>query len=280
MTETTYSELYKIINRAIKNYGITENVSLVSEIHIYEQKYLYRLQTNPQLNIFENNIPYKEQVEKTKLFCEDLDYFKQKTGLDSDDCDVSKFVCRRLLEQLDTYASHIEDENIEVVQKLKRTLKSYLPEYKKENTFAEYREEISQIKARMRYNKKYKNKNENDIILKQRVLSFFKKLLEDGYIKNMDACPEKIDLYEGAIGIVNTLPQNKYSRTKKFELKSNLYKEIAETAKKLGPRYILILEEANKNATRFAKAKENATKRRRMSPEESWWKEYQIAHYI
>ena len=124
MTETTYSELYKIINRAIKNYGITENVSLVSEIHIYEQKYLYRLQTNPQLNIFENNIPYKKQVEKTKLFCEDLDYFRLKTALDSDDCDVSKSVCRRLLEQLDTYASHIEDENMKVIQRLKRKLKS------------------------------------------------------------------------------------------------------------------------------------------------------------
>lgn len=261
MTEINREELYKIINRAITNYASSRDISLTCEINIYEQKYQYRLQNNPQLSIFEDTMPYLQEVKKAKLFCKDLADFKKETDIDASDDDVSPQLCRRLFNQLAEYASYITPENTEIAQRLTNALKYYMPEYKKELLFAGYNRDIANMFEKDKERKSKKRKKENtsaeDAYLEMLAKHFFKTMREDSFLRDMEACPEKIELYEKSVKIVDFLSSKQYSRFIKYNMKSEIYEEISKIAEELGPDYASKAKKAKEEAQRFKKAVDN-----------------------
>ena len=260
MTEPNREELYKIINHVLANYGSGKDVSLTTEIKIYNEKYQHRLQTNPQLSIFEEAVPYSEEVKKAILFCEDLADYKERTDIDASD-DVSPATCRRLLKQLAEYAPYLTPENTEICQRLTKTLKYYIPEYKKELLFAEYDKYITDIIERDKARKiKKKNKEKTaveDAYIERLANHFFKTMKEDTYLKDMAACPEKMELYEKSVKIVDFLSSKQYSRFVKYNMKREIYEEISNIAEELGPNYASKAKKAKEEAQRFKKSADN-----------------------
>lgn len=247
------TELYRIINRAIKKYGEStdSDVSLTSEINIFKQKYAYYAQQHLQLIIFEEPVSSLQQIENAERFCKELEYLKKETDLYNEKGSVSEDGCRYLFQQLSEYESHIEDDNSKHVESLKALLKHYLPEYKKEIVINEYNLDMDIMKRIQNSNKKRKIKAKNDSFLQKRAQLFFESFMKDGYLQNMEACPEKIDLYEKSLKFVNLLPSNKYSRVKKFKIKVEINEKIKKMAEALGPGYAGKAQKATAEIRKF-----------------------------
>lgn len=259
MAETTHEELYRIINRAIENYGMDRNLSLTDEINIFSQKHRYRVQTNPQIDIFETSLPEIKEVKEAVSFCEDLEYIKQELDIDKDENEyfIPEKMCHRLLQRLKTYAPYLSQSNKDIAQGLAKTLKRYLPEYQKEIILNEYNDAFNYIWQTNKNVQKNQRSTINKDYLGSLAVEFYKKFKKDNYLQNMEACPEKIELYEKIIKIINFLPQDRFKRITKFNIKRDLYKDIKEMAEKLGPSYAQKAQKAALEEKRYQDAVDN-----------------------
>ena len=89
-------------------------------------------------------------------------------------------------------------------------------------------------------------------------LHFYEKITKDDEMKCIEICPEKMELYKLTLEIIDCLPKEKYNRTDKFKLKSQLWSSIAKSLLKLEETNTAAITKAHSEAARYARAAENA----------------------
>lgn len=251
--DVSNKELYNIINRAISKWGCFDNVPADKEINIFCHKYDMRRKSNPQISIFEDSLPSAEEVKIAKQLCSDIETYRKSIDIYEGTTDeLSESFYRRLYQGLDRYAEHVSEENQVRYKTLKQNLQGKLPEFAEKVLLDKLSQEIDIIK----YLKKSKSPE-----YKTKTTLFFKQIatqnddLKDE-IKALSATPEKIAFCKSCIDIVDYLPQEKYTRSAKFTLKSNLYNLISKTARQMGISHTTIV--AKNEEGRFQRAKEKA----------------------
>lgn len=244
------NDLYQIINRAFLNWKKGEDVSAGSEINILTNKYQERLKTNPQIDIFEEKPTFPRELKEVRCFLNTLESYRETLDVDAKVDYLSEDSYRELATFLDKYKDILTPENKILAEALSGYIKRYLPEYKDFFMLKDCLEEASSIY-------KTKPKKAEDWGAEEcahKAYYFLKKVLKGDKIKNIEPCPEKIELYQKSIKLVDCLTPKKYPRSFKFGLKRDLFNEISKCASGLSSDYKDIAEQAERESFRFSNA--------------------------
>lgn len=246
-------ELYSIINRAVAKWGCFDDIPADREMNIFCHKYDERRQNNPQLNVFEDTLPSPAEVKIAKQLCSDIETYRKSIDIYAGTTEeLSEDFYRRLYQGLDRYAEHITPNNELRYKTLKQTLQRKLPEFAETVLFDQYNQTIDIIEY-------LKKKNHPEC--KTKAIDFFEQIItRDMSVKSdiieLKPTPEKIKFCKRCIDIVDCLPQERYSRSAKFTLKSNLYNLISKTAQQMGISHTIKV--AKNEEGRFQRAKKKA----------------------
>lgn len=246
-------ELYRIINRAVAKWGCFDDVPADKEMDIFCHKYDVRRKNSPQISLFEDSLPAPFEVKTAKQLCSDIETYRKAIDIYADTTEeFPESFYRRLYQGLDRYAEHISEENQVRYKILKQNLQGKLPEFAENVLLDKLNQEIDIIE----YLKKNKNPE-----YKTKTMLFFKQIITGNNdlqdeIKVLSATPEKMAFCKNCIDIVDYLPQERYSRSAKFTLKSNLYNLISKTAQQMGINHTT--RAAKNEEGRFQRAKEKA----------------------
>ena len=248
--DVSNKELYRIINRALEKWGNFDDVSADTEIKIFSQRYNYRCQNNPQVNIFEEALPSPEAVSNAIQFCSDIETYRAHTDIYSDrDDSLSEDFYRRLYKGLERYAANITPNNDIKYKILKKSIQGFLPEFHEIQLLDQYNQEISIIQEL----KKKKNLEANI-----KANYFIKQFMNSEELKKIPTSPQKLELYQRSLAVVDSLSKDKFSRSYKFALKRDINKEIYKMATDLGAGYVEVAYKAKEEAERYQNAIDRA----------------------
>ncbi len=243
-------DLYQIINRAFSNWRKGIDVSASSEINIFTKKYQERLKNNPQIDVFEERPVLPQELKEVRRFLNTLESYRETLDVDAKNDYLSEENYRELALALDKYKNVLTPDNQIVSETISEYVKRYLPEYKDFFTLKDCLEEASSI-----YKRKPKKRGDLDAEeCARKAYYFLKKVMKGEEIKNITPCPEKLELYQKSIKLVDCLTPKKYPRTFKFRLKRDLYNEIDKCATNLSADYKSVANEAKAERARFDKA--------------------------
>ena len=247
------NDLYQIINRAFSNWKKGEDVSASSEINILTNKYQERLKNNPQIDIFEEKQVLPQELKDVRNFLNTLENYRETLDVDAKIDYLSEESYRRLATSLEKYKDVLTPENKILADTLSGYIKRYLPEYKGFFMLKDCLEEASNIY-------KGKPKKSGDLGAEEcarRAYYFLKKVFKEDEINNIEPCPEKIELYQKSVKLVDCLTPKKYPRTFKFRLKRDLFAKISKCAANLSTDYKDVAAQAEKESFRFSNAIDN-----------------------
>lgn len=250
--DVSHNELNRIINRAIEKSGYGSDARIDSEVNIFYNKYKTRQQTNPQISIFEDKIPTLEDVKSAKTFCENLEeYRKELYAYEMLDIDLSENICRQVYKGLEKYESIISPGNKLRFDAIKKNVMRNIPELKGKVKIEEYNETAINIH---KLHKEYKKNHSSYKNYEMTSLDFFREITKDEDLKEYKPSPEKLQLYQNCVKIVDCLPKEKYGRMAKFRLKRDIYKEIGNIASQLGENYEQLVYESISQSNRYQNA--------------------------
>lgn len=216
------NELYKIINRTLAKIEKSIDEPADKEIILFKERYQYYTKQNPYPSLFDDEKRLSpSEIDKVLEFCNALEAYRLATDVHAKDIpELSEDTCRALYAGLTFYKKYISPENKTIITGLEQTIKRILPEFREEYILNEYNEQAKLIYKLKKSHKKAVSDNERMAAL------FFEDVLNNKELKSIKACPLKIDLYENTLKIVDMLPQKKYNKTAKLQLKSSLYYAI------------------------------------------------------
>lgn len=246
-------DLYQIINRAFSNWRKGEDVSASAEINIFTQKYQERLKNNPEIDIFEERPVLPKELKEVRRFLNTLESYRETLDVDAKNDYLSEESFRELALALDKYKNVLTPDNQIVSETILGYIKRYLPEYKDYFMLKDCLVEASDIYKR-------KPKKSGDLGSEEcarNAYYFLKKVFKGEEINNIEPCPEKIELYQKSVKLVDCLTPKKYPRTFKFRLKRDLFAKISKCARELSSDYKDIAELAEKESFRFSNAIDN-----------------------
>lgn len=246
-------DLYQIINRSLSNWRKGVDVSVSAEINIFTKKYEERIKNNPQINIFEEKPALPQELKEVKRFLNTLEDYRETLDIDAKIEYLPEESYRRLATFIDKYKDILIPENKITAETISEYAKRYLPEYKDYFLLKDYLEEADMICKR----KPQKVGDAGSEECARDAYYFLKKVFKGDEINNIESCPEKIELYQKSVKLVDCLTPKKYPRTFKFRLKRDLFAKISKCAKELGSDYKNVAELAEKESFRFSNAIDN-----------------------
>lgn len=243
-------DLYQIINRSISNWRKGEDVSASAEINIFTKKYEERLKNSPQIDIFEEKPALPQELKEVSRFLNTLEDYRETLDVDAKIEYLSEESYRRLVTFLDKYKDILTPENKITAETISECAKRYLSEYKDIFTLKDCLAEADMICKRKP--KKVGDAGSEECAHKAYYL--LKKVMKGEEINNIKPCPEKIELYQKSIKLVDCLTLPKYRRIFKFRLKRDLNAEICKCASALSEDYKDIARDAARESARFDRA--------------------------
>ncbi len=260
MDSISVTRLYHIINRTIAEVDKYTGEAINKEMLLFKERYTYHLRHNPQQSLFSEECPSISEMIQAMNFCDSLQAYHLATDVDAKaPSSLSEQDCRILLEGIDTYRRHIYPENVFKLDIIENIAKRQLPEYRQAYLLADYKRDVLfVISRRKHYQKNIKNKQPVTKDYERYALHFYEKITKDDEMKCIEICPEKMELYKLTLEIIDCLPKEKYNRTDKFKLKSQLWSSIAKSLLKLEETNTAAITKAHSEAARYARAAENA----------------------
>ncbi len=260
MDSISVTRLYHIINRTIAEVDKYTGEPINKEMLLFKERYTYHLRHNPQQSLFSEECPSISEMIQAMNFCDSLQAYHLATDVDAKaPSSLSEQDCRILLEGIDTYRRHIYPENVFKLDIIENIAKRQLPEYRQAYLLADYKRDVLfVISRRKHYQKNIKNKQPVTKDYERYALHFYEKITKDDEMKCIEICPEKMELYKLTLEIIDCLPKEKYNRTDKFKLKSQLWSSIAKSLLKLEETNTAAITKAHSEAARYARAAENA----------------------
>lgn len=260
MDSISVTRLYHIINRTIAEVDKYTGEPINKEMQLFKERYTYHLRHNPQQSLFSEECPSISEMIQAMNFCDSLQAYHLATDVDAKaPSSLSEQDCRILLEGIDTYRRHIYPENVFKLDIIENIAKRQLPEYRQAYLLADYKRDVLfVISRRKHYQKNIKNKQPVTKDYERYALHFYEKITKDDEMKCIEICPEKMELYKLTLEIIDCLPKEKYNRTDKFKLKSQLWSSIAKSLLKLEETNTAAITKAHSEAARYARAAENA----------------------
>ncbi len=243
-------ELYHIINQSLSKCGNHSDNPVNEDIQKFYDMYWQAIKNNSQLDIFEE-VPTLSEIRKSITFCNLLD--KYRLSVDpyrKDNIFLTEKECKELSEYINYFSPHISKENEKRIQILTSYIRYHISDKRNEDTLKNYDERIKKI---------IKNKKENsDQAGKTPAEYLFYDLFHDEDFTSIPLSTEKILIYVKSIEAVNSLPNNKYSRTDKFKLKRDLNNFVIQCCETLGDKDSDVRKSAEQDIIKFQKAMENA----------------------
>ena len=200
----SHAELFRIINRAVAGCANHKNIPVNTEISIFRERYVYRLEQNRQLDIFEETLPQNKELTDAVDFCDNLEAYRQATDIDANENDeLEEWQCRRIYKGIERYRRHISPENLAMLNILEYNIKRRLPEYRELLLLEEYNREACRIHdLKLGYNRRRRQNQSASKDYEWAALGFFKEVLHDENLKKIKGCPEKLALYMNSLRIV------------------------------------------------------------------------------
>lgn len=258
MNDVSQKELYRIFNNVVSESSFLKYEEIDNEISLFRQRVHEKWSKNPQIDIFDELPATAEEIRNVSTFCDMLkSYYKEIDKESYTDGCLEENTYRymyRILEKCDKYVS---EENREKYNKMKRDVQRYIPEFRTKIIIEDYIKEAEQIyKLRQKAKKSDRaNKSQIKTYYERLAVYFFNEIKKmDTKRKEITPCPEMLVLCEKILQIVDCLPQNKFGRMKKFEMKVNINKSREYIANSLGGAYIQVAEAAIIEQQKYEKA--------------------------
>lgn len=260
MDSMNAKSLYQLINRSIVQVGKRSDEPVNKEMYLFKERYTYYISCNPQQYLFEERRPLMEEVAFALDFCDALDAYRQTIDANTKEpSPLSDQDCRILLKGIEIYKDHISSENYDTLEVIKNSAKRRLPEFREQYLLREYyNDALFVINEKKKYQKAKKNKQTPSKDYEKYAVHFYERITHDEEIKHIKICSEKKELYILTLEIVDCLPKEKYSRSTKFKIKSQLWWGIAKSLSILDKTKVEEIKKARIEAQRYAKAAENA----------------------
>lgn len=257
MTEISYNELYRIINKSLAGVGKCSDETVNDEISSWVFEYRKWLSSGTQLSLFDENCPLKEDVRRAVSFCDDLEEYRKFSDPYLDDTpELNKEFWQRLFEHTKYYRPYIKPENLLLLNAIEDNAKRYLPEFRANLLIEDYNKKMLRIFHEKKEQQKLKRKKEPHHVGYERIAAIlFEDIWQDRELKDIAPCPEKIRLLQNYLVLVDCLPKEKYGRVKKFRLKYNINAEIKTNASVLGMDELA--KYAHEEMKRFESAEEH-----------------------
>ena len=266
-------QMYNIINRAVANCYNCKDEPVNEEIKKFQQIHWQKIQKDPQLNIFQEELPSLKEVREASCFCDLLDDFRKSIDPYNDNQEeLPEKSYRKIYEYINYYRPHIEQQNNVNLDLLEKSAKRHLSEHRENMLLEEYNKEAQDIVNLRKYCKK--NKKQTSPSYKpyeEQALNFFRKILNKKEIQKTKPTVKKLETYSNIINVVDCLPEEKYGRIAKYKLKISIYASISDICAYLGPSYYLARKNAKQEIEKFQNAIDNALrygKKGKITPEE------------
>ena len=253
-------KMYKLINEALAECYNYRDYEVNREIKQFQKQHWEQIKKDPQLDIFADEIPTKQEVCSAVFFCDLLDEYRKSVDVYVDSPEpLTEYSNRKLLECIEYYRPYITEDNLRILNVLEKSVKRALPEHKQQVVLEEYSNEAKEIaQYKKDYTKAKKSQKNARKDYEYLAASFFEKLKEDKEISSYPSSKQKLSTYSNILNIVDCLPSEKYTRTHKYKLKINLNKAIVKMCKDLGPEYYMAGRKAIDDIEKYEIAIENA----------------------
>jgi hypothetical protein len=147
---------------------------------------------------------------------------------------------RQLYKGIEHYRPHINKENQTILKLLERSIRKKIPEFKNDELLAEYNERAIEIlKLKKEYGKSKQKSTSTNKLYEQKADSLFYDILHKKELPSIPPSANKLTAYSNILSAVDCLPNHKYSRSKKYNLKYNINMAIVGICKHLGNNYFL-----------------------------------------
>lgn len=258
--DISLKKMHKLINKALAECYNFRNYEVNREIKQFQKQHWEQIKKDPQLNIFADEIPTKQEVYSAVFFCDLLDEHRKSVDVYEDSPEpLTEYSNRKLLECIEYYRPYITEDNLQILNVLEKSIKSSLPEHRQGIILEEYSNKAKEIaKYRKNYTKAKKSQKNARKDYEYLAVSFFEKLKENNEISGYPSSKQKLSTYSNILNIVDCLPSEKYTRTYKYKLKINLNKAIVKMCKDLGPEYYMAGKKAIDDIEKYEIAIENA----------------------
>ncbi len=224
MEDIAAKELYRIINHALSKIRENSDTPINEEIVLLKKRYVEQSK-NIELP------PFLGEFGAAEDFCNALEAYRLSTDVYAENPpELFERNVRLIQKGIERYRPHIDKENYVVISALETTIRSRLPELRSQYVLEQYNKMAKLIYG---LKKKQKAKKISPADCERLALQFFTDVLNDKELKGIGLCPEKMELYENTLNIVDCLPKARYNKTMKFQLKSQLYRAISLGALKL-----------------------------------------------
>ena len=164
MKNISKENLANIINTTIQGYGEASAVKSYEQMSEFHKDFFYKVQTDPQLNLFDAEFPTSEDVKNAKKFCKIYVDYKRYVDIcvDDEDAYFSEDSYRELYQYLQLNKKHISKENINRFNDLEKTLRRYIPEFSKTEKICQLNEDALNVINMKKEYKKTKNPRLSD----------------------------------------------------------------------------------------------------------------------
>lgn len=260
MSNITSSEIHRIINRSVMRYFNDDDNKLNTEMLAFEKRYYHYL-SHTQRSLFDEPVPTQKELSYAINFCNTLERYRISNDINAkENFELSHTEYLTLLKGIQYYRKYIPFENVNIFDSMERNIKYFLPEYRLYNIIEDYNNDISIIKSQHKIYQKKKKTSQSATSTSYQILTvhFFKELSQNQELKDMPACPEKIELYKNCISIVDYLPKDKYNRTTKYKIKCQFYLALFHMAKSLPTPDIDLARKSHDEYQRFTRAIERS----------------------
>ena len=258
MVEISLAELYRILNRAIAKVDKCSGESVNEEIAYFGFEYRKQLVSGMPLSLFDEVKPVKKDVYLAVEFCDDLEKYRLFSDPYIDDePEINERIWRRLYDGIQRYRPYINPKNLSILNGIEINAKHHLPEFRPLLLMQEFNQRACRVFREKKEQQKLKKKNEpNHKRYEETASTLFEDIRQNGELKGIPPCIEKIELLQNCLKLVDCLPKEKYNRTKKFRLKSDINRAIMKNAQAIGDNELA--QSAYDEMKRFKIAEENS----------------------
>jgi len=257
--DISYNQMYHLINEALSACYNDKNIAVNKSIRHFQQQHWQAAKSNRQLNVFEASIPTVKEVYQATDFCDLLDDYRISVDVFNEhEVNLGVDFYRQLYQGIERYKPHITKENQTTLKSLERSVRKKLPEFKTIELLAEYNERALEVlKLKKEYDKNKRKNPQSNKLYEQKADDLFKDILHKKELPEIPPSVDKLTAYSNILNTVDFLPNNKYSRSKKYNLKYNINIAIVGICKYLGDNYFLAQTNAEKNAVKYQNALRN-----------------------
>lgn len=252
MHDINQKRLYHILNQTIAQSFSDKGDRIDVDANIFREKYKYISKQNIQLYLFDDVFPTKQEVYDVTSFCNVLERFRESVDIYADNPeDLSIKEYGVIYEGITKFRPFIYPENESILNLLESAAKRHLPEFKHQIMIDEY---ISTAKRILKAKKRYqRDKNKFSQEYEKDAYNLLQDIDNNRELRGFTS-PQKLELYKHCLDMINCLSIKKYSRSKKYQMKCQIYLQINKEASALGEKYNNVARNAQIEYRRFSNA--------------------------